>query len=47
MAKAYQVKQVLRAIGRAPPERHRQLALEAAEAGVSLNRRASTKLGKP
>ncbi len=31
---------------RLPPELHRQLALEAAEAGVSLNRLASTKLGK-
>ena len=31
---------------RVPPELHRQLALEAAEAGVSLNRLASTKLGK-
>jgi len=32
---------------RVPPELHRQLSLEAAEAGVSLNRLASTKLGKP
>jgi predicted HicB family RNase H-like nuclease len=32
---------------RVPPELHRQLALEAAEAGISLNRLASTKLGKP
>ena len=31
---------------RLPPELHRQLALEAAEAGVSLNRLATTKLGK-
>jgi len=31
---------------RVPPELHRQLALEAAEEGVSLNRLASTKLGK-
>ena len=29
---------------RVPPEVHRQLALEAAEAGVSLNRLASVKL---
>lgn len=29
---------------RVPPELHRRLALEAAEAGVSLNRLASTKL---
>jgi len=29
---------------RVPPEVHRQLALEAAEAGVSLNRLASAKL---
>ncbi len=29
---------------RIPPETHRQLALEAAEAGVSLNRLASAKL---
>ena len=29
---------------RVPPELHRQLALEAAEAGISLNRLASTKL---
>ena len=32
---------------RVPPELHRQLALDAAEAGVSLNRLASAKLGKP
>lgn len=31
---------------RVPPELHRQLALEAAEEGVSLNRLASNKLGK-
>ena len=31
---------------RVPPELHRGLALEAAEAGVSLNRIASAKLGK-
>ena len=31
---------------RVPPELHRQLAREAAEAGVSLNRLASSKLGK-
>ena len=31
---------------RIPPELHRRLALEAAEAGVSLNRLASTKLAK-
>jgi predicted HicB family RNase H-like nuclease len=31
---------------RVPPELHRQLAIEAAEAGVSLNRLASTKLGQ-
>jgi predicted HicB family RNase H-like nuclease len=29
---------------RIPPEQHRRLALEAAEAGVSLNRLASSKL---
>lgn len=29
---------------RIPPEQHRQLALEAAEAGVSLNRLASARL---
>lgn len=31
---------------RVPPEVHRRLALEAAEAGVSLNRLASAKLNK-
>ena len=31
---------------RVPPALHRQLALEVAEAGISLNRLASTKLGK-
>lgn len=31
-------------IVRVPPELHRQLALEAAEAGISLNRLASDKL---
>lgn len=31
---------------RVPPEVHRQLALEAAEAGVSLNRLASAKLSR-
>lgn len=31
---------------RVPPEIHRRLALEAAEAGVSLNRLASAKLGQ-
>lgn len=31
---------------RVPPELHRRLALEAAEAGVSLNRLASAKLNK-
>jgi predicted HicB family RNase H-like nuclease len=31
---------------RVPPELHRHLALEAAEAGVSLNRLASAKLGQ-
>ena len=31
---------------RIPPELHRRLALEAAEAGVSLNRIASEKLGQ-
>jgi len=31
---------------RIPPEAHRQLALEAAEAGVSLNRLASAKLSQ-
>ena len=30
---------------RIPPEVHRRLAIEAAEAGVSLNRLASAKLG--
>lgn len=30
---------------RVPPEIHRKLAIEAAEAGVSLNRLASAKLG--
>ena len=31
---------------RVPPDLHRRLALEAAEAGVSLNRLASSKLGR-
>ena len=31
---------------RIPPDLHRRLALEAAEAGVSLNRLASTKLAQ-
>ena len=31
---------------RVPPEVHRKLAVEAAEAGVSLNRLASAKLGQ-
>mgnify|MGYP000854734255 CR=1 FL=1 len=31
---------------RIPPELHRQLALEAAEAGISLNRLASDKLSR-
>jgi len=31
---------------RVPPDLHRRLALEAAEAGVSLNRLASAKLGQ-
>lgn len=31
---------------RIPPELHRRLALEAAEAGISLNRLASAKLGR-
>ena len=31
---------------RVPPELHRQMALEAAEAGISLNRLASDKLSK-
>jgi len=31
---------------RVPPEVHRKLAIEAAEAGVSLNRLASAKLGQ-
>jgi predicted HicB family RNase H-like nuclease len=31
---------------RVPPELHRRLALEAAEAGISLNRIASEKLGQ-
>lgn len=30
---------------RVPPDLHRQLAIQAAEAGVSLNRLASSKLG--
>ena len=33
-------------IVRVPPELHRQLALEAAESGVSLNRLASDKLSR-
>jgi predicted HicB family RNase H-like nuclease len=33
-------------IVRVPPELHRQLALEAAESGISLNRLASDKLRK-
>ena len=33
-------------IVRVPPDLHRQLALEAAEAGVSLNRVASAKLSR-
>jgi len=41
-AKPYSGKFVVRV----PPELHRQLALEAAEAGVSLNRLASAKLSK-
>jgi predicted HicB family RNase H-like nuclease len=32
---------------RVPPEVHRQLALEAAEAGVSLNRLVSARLSQP
>jgi predicted HicB family RNase H-like nuclease len=32
-------------IVRVPPDLHRQLAIQAAEAGVSLNRLASAKLG--
>lgn len=32
---------------RIPPEQHRWLALEAAEAGISLNRLASAKLSQP
>ena len=31
---------------RIPPDLHRRLALEAAEAGISLNRLASAKLGR-
>ena len=31
---------------RIPPDRHRRLALEAAEAGISLNRLASAKLSQ-
>ncbi len=31
---------------RVPPETHRRLAVEAAEAGVSLNRLASAKLAQ-
>lgn len=40
-AKQYSGKFVVRI----PPEQHRRLALEAAEAGISLNRLASAKLG--
>ncbi len=32
---------------RIPPEQHRRLAIEAAEAGVSLNRLASSRLTAP
>ena len=32
---------------RIPPELHRRLALEAAEAGISLNRLASERLSRP
>jgi predicted HicB family RNase H-like nuclease len=32
---------------RVPPEMHRKLAVQAAEAGVSLNRLASSKLSQP
>lgn len=35
-----------RFVVRIPPEIHRQLALEAAESGISLNRLASAKLGR-
>ncbi len=35
-----------RFIVRVPPDLHRRLALEAAEAGVSLNRLAADKLGR-
>ena len=35
-----------RFVVRVPPEVHRRLALEAAEAGISLNRLASAKLGQ-
>lgn len=35
-----------RFVVRVPPDLHRELALEAAEAGVSLNRLASRKLGR-
>jgi len=35
-----------RFVVRVPPQLHRQLALEAAEAGISLNRLASAKLGR-
>lgn len=31
---------------RVPPEEHRKLAIQAAEAGVSINRLASAKLSK-
>jgi predicted HicB family RNase H-like nuclease len=31
---------------RVPPEQHRQLAMEAAESGISLNRLVSSKLSK-
>jgi predicted HicB family RNase H-like nuclease len=33
-------------IVRIPPEIHRQLTIEAAEAGISLNRHVSSKLGR-
>ncbi|MCL4860179.1 MAG: type II toxin-antitoxin system HicB family antitoxin [Caldilineaceae bacterium] len=35
-----------RFVVRIPPELHRQLAIEAAEAGVSLNRLASARLSQ-
>ena len=42
MSKHYSVKFVVRV----PPEIHRNLAIQAAEAGVGLNRLASSKLSQ-